>query len=212
MHGLLAASPFWTVSNVDDVALCAHLDFGAHPELLGGFPFPHRLEFRASVEASRLAVRLTVTPTGDRPVPISFGFHPYFRPGSSDRRGWTIDLPVSRRAVLDERGVPTGAGDELAPGELSGPLGDRTFDDSFDQLSGDGGPVVFSVADERRRVTVEFRDGYSVAHVYAPTESRFICFEPMTAPVDALRSGDRLRWAEPGVPFSAEFVVTVTDI
>jgi galactose mutarotase-like enzyme len=68
------------------------------------------------------------------------------------------------------------------------------------------------VADGRRRIEVEFVSGYAVAQVYAPPESAFICFEPMTAPVDGLRSGVGLRWAEPGAPFTAEFAVTVSAV
>jgi galactose mutarotase-like enzyme len=213
IHGLLAASPDWTVSSASDAALAAELDFGAHPELLAAFPFPHRLELRASLVATRLSVRLTVAPTGDQPVPISFGFHPYLRLPGSERSTWAIELPVRRRAVLDSRGIPTGASEELAPGALSGPLGERTFDDGFDQLEASiDGPVVFSVADASRRIAVEFVEGYPVAQVYAPAGSAFICFEPMTAPIDALRSGVGLRWAQRGAPFSTEFAVTVTRI
>lgn len=213
IHGLLAASPFWTVADADGARLTAELDFGAQPELLAAFPFPHRLELRAAVLGARLSVRLTVTAAGDEPVPISFGFHPYLRLPGSDRRTWTIELPVRRRVVLDPRGIPTGASEEFGPGELSGPLAERTFDDGFDRLEpNDGGDVVFSVADEHRVIAVEFVEGYPVAQVYAPPESAFICFEPMTAPVDALRSGAGLRYAKPGAPFGAEFAVTVTKI
>jgi galactose mutarotase-like enzyme len=212
IHGLLGASRFWVLSSVGETSLSAELDFGSHPELLAGFPFPHLLELSASLAGSRLSVRLAVTPTGDEPVPISFGFHPYLRPGVSHRRGWRIELPVRRRAVLDGNGIPTGAGEELAPGELSGRLEDRAFDDCFDDLTDDDGPPVFSVADERRRIAVEYVSGYVVAQVYAPAESQFVCFETMTAPIDALRTGSGLRWADPGSAFSAEFAVTVTTV
>jgi galactose mutarotase-like enzyme len=188
--------------------LCADLDFGAHPELLAAFPFPHRLELCCAVAAGWLSVSLTVIATGAAAVPISFGFHPYLRLPGSDRRGWELELPVRRRALLDGRGIPTGESEELAPGALSGPLGDRTFDDCFDRL--DAG--AFAVSDRQRRIEVQFVSGYAVAQVYAPAGSGFICFEPMTAPVDALRSGVGLRWAEPGSPFTAEFAVNVSPI
>jgi aldose 1-epimerase len=212
MHGLLGASPYWTVTlsgpDADSARLCAELEFGAHPELLAAFPFPHRLELCTMVRAAQLSVRLTLTPTGDVAVPISFGFHPYLRLPGSDRRDWTIELPVRRRAVLDARGIPTGDLEQLTPGALSGPLRERTFDDCFDELE----PAAFSLADARRRIAVEFLEGYVVAQVYAPPESNFVCFEPMTAPVDALRSGAGLRWAEPGAPFTADFAISVTEI
>jgi aldose 1-epimerase len=218
IHGLLGASPYWALAesqaDADAAWLRAELDFAAHPQLLCGFPFPHRLELHASVSPTRLTLRLTLVPTGSRPVPISFGFHPYIGLPGAERQTWSIELPVLRRAVLDDRGIPTGQAEAIEPGALSGALGDRAFDDSFDRLEPPpaGQPVTFSVADARRRLSVELVAGYDVAHVFAPTGSDFICFEPMTAPVDALSSGRGLRWVEPGSSFTGEFAISVTAL
>jgi aldose 1-epimerase len=51
--------------------------------------------------------------------------------------------------------------------------------------------------------------GYPVSQVYAPENSDFICFEPMTAPIDALISGAGLNWVEPGGEFTASFTISV---
>ncbi|HEY5197339.1 MAG TPA: aldose 1-epimerase [Solirubrobacteraceae bacterium] len=220
MHGLLSASPDWIVTHAAVAAdsrvaeLRAELDFAADPARLAAFPFPHRLSFHAGVGASGLTVGLTLTPTGTQPVPISFGFHPYVRLPGSARRTWSVELPVLRRAVLDDRGIPTGADEALDERELSGRLADRGFDDSFDRLGPSPAhrPLAFSVADDRRRVSVEFLSGYTVAHVFAPAAADFVCFEPMTAPVDALTSGRGLGWVDPGGSFTAEFAFSVTGI
>jgi aldose 1-epimerase len=47
--------------------------------------------------------------------------------------------------------------------------------------------------------------------VYAPRAGQFICFEPMTAPTNALRSGDGLRVLAPGERFTAGFSIAVVD-
>src|SRR5215207_5400701 len=57
IHGLLGGSPHWKVFASTSWALGAELDFGAHPELLELFPFPHRLVLRADLGARRLTVR-----------------------------------------------------------------------------------------------------------------------------------------------------------
>jgi galactose mutarotase-like enzyme len=204
IHGLLAASPYWRVTSQEHAALIAELDFGAHAELLAAFPFPHRLELTADVAAERLSMRLSVTATGFEAVPISFGFHPYL---CCERRDARIDLPVRRRALLDGQGLPTGEREPIAPGELDGPLGERTFDDSFDRLAAD---PVFRVSGPRRAISIEFVSGWEAAQVYAPPDSDFICCEPMTAPVAALNSGRGLRSVEPGSEFAAEFAIAVT--
>jgi aldose 1-epimerase len=48
-----------------------------------------------------------------------------------------------------------------------------------------------------------------VAQVYAPPEEQFTCFEPMTAPTDALVSGRGLRAVAPGDALQAEFRLRV---
>lgn len=208
IHGLLAASPHWQVVDADADRLRAELDFGAVPEYMEAFPFPHRLEYDARIEAGTLTIAITVTPTSELQVPVAFGFHPYLTLPGSERSEWQISLPVRRQVLLDDRMIPTGRGVLLEPEQLDGPLGDRTFDTSFDRLREDQGPACFEVADSRRRISVEFRSGYPVAQVYAPAGSDFICFEPMVAPIDALRSGDHLRFAQ-AQPFRAEFAIAV---
>jgi len=149
-----------------------------------------------------------VIASGDVAVPVSFGFHPYLTLPRSIRRSWHVELPVARQALVDERMIPTGETDPIARGALDGPLGNRTFDTGYDRLHG----VVpeFSLADERRRVALTLVSGYPVAQVYAPEASQFICYEPMTAPVDALISGDGLNWVAPGEEFEAIFTIAVS--
>ncbi|HET9720188.1 MAG TPA: aldose 1-epimerase [Solirubrobacteraceae bacterium] len=213
IHGALAASPYWELrdlgSDSTESWVQAALDYGAHPELMSVFPFAHRLDYRACLGDGGLSVRLTVTASGDDEVPIAFGFHPYLSLPGSDRADWRVELPVTRRALLDGSGIPTGEHEQVGTGGLSGRLGSRTFDDSFDALAGE--PPVFSVADPRRRVQLRFDEGYPVAQVYAPEGSSFIAFEPMTAPVDALRRGRRLRQLDPGQSFTSCFSIAVND-
>lgn len=210
IHGLLTASPHWTVTDADRNRLSAELDFGRVPEYMSAFPFPHVVRYSASIEATTLTIAFGVRATGDVDVPISFGFHPYLTLPGSDRRGWHVEIPVAKRALIDERMLPTGETMDIAAGELDGPLGDRTFDTSFPVVRGD--QPEFVIADDRRRLTLKHVSGYPVTQVYAPEASQFICYEPMTAPVDALISGDGLRWARPGQDFEAVFSISVEQI
>lgn len=209
IHGLLAASSHWQVTEVGNDTLTAELDFGAVPEYAAAFPFEHLVRYTATLAGSRLTVTVSVRASGDVAVPVSFGFHPYLTLPGSDRRDWQLELPVASRALLDERMLPTGERVQLAPGELDGPLADRTFDTSFPELYGES--PAFVLADDRRRVSLTHARGYPVAQVYAPEGSQFICFEPMTAPVNALVSGEGLRWVQPGERFTASFAISVDN-
>jgi len=41
------------------------------------FSFPHRIELTIVARERALTIVTTAIPTGDRPVPIAFGWHPY---------------------------------------------------------------------------------------------------------------------------------------
>jgi galactose mutarotase-like enzyme len=105
---------------------------------------------------------------------------------------------------VDALGIPTGESDERPAERFA--LGSRTFDDGYDRIPSGG---AFSVSGAGRAITMTQSTGYPVAQVYSPRDAAFICFEPMTAPVDALRTGSGLRRATEGHPFSAVFSISV---
>ena len=205
IHGLLTASPFWELTSAEPARLSARLDFAAHEELMSGFPFAHELRVDAELAGARLTVRTTVHASGDKPVPIAFGWHPYLTLPGVPRADWRVELPVRRHAELDERGIPTGRSEPIAI--EPGPLGDRRYDDLFPELEE---PPVFALEGGGRRIELEFGEGYPIAQVYAPPGQDFICIEPMTAPTNALVSGDGLRRIDPGETFGASFSVSVS--
>jgi galactose mutarotase-like enzyme len=45
--------------------------------------------------------------------------------------------------------------------------------------------------------------------VYAPQGKDYVCFEPMTAPANALRSGDGLRIVNPGELHLTAFTISI---
>jgi aldose 1-epimerase len=209
IHGLLGASPWWEVveRSADDDGACvaAELDFGAHADLFAAFPFRHRVRVEATLRNGGLTVHTVLTPTGGEPVPVAFGFHPYLRLPGLPREEWHIRLPVRRRMVLDERLLPTGESVDVEA--YDGPMEDRTWDDAFDRLDE---PARFELRGGGRTIALDFVDGYAYAQVFSPPGGDFICFEPMTAPANALHlPRGRLEEVAPGAERSATFRVSV---
>ena len=208
IHGLLGGSPHWRLGRANGGdegpwGLSAELDFAAHPELLEAFPFPHRLALDVALHRRTLTVRTTLTATGDHPVPVAFGFHPYLHLPGVPREQWQLQIPAMRHVELDARAIPTGASRWVAAQD--GPLGRRTFDDGFvDVRAG----AEFVLAGGGRRVTVRFDEGYPAAQIFAPATDDVVCFEPMTAPTNALITGDRLTLVAPGESYRATFSIT----
>jgi aldose 1-epimerase len=203
IHGTLAAYPGWRVTTQSENELTAEVDFGADPVLLASFPFPHVLAVAVRLAERALTVRTTVTATGDTAIPLCFGFHPYLHLPDVPRGEWMIETPPLRHLRLDERGLPTGESEPQPAKEEA--LGYKAFDDAYDQV-GDG--AVFAVSGGGRRVELHFERGYPVAQIFAPPAEDVVCFEPMTAPTDALRRGG-YPCARPGVPAIMQFSIRV---
>lgn len=205
IHGLLNGSPRWRqVPPAEGWGLSAQLDFAAYEDLLGAFPFPHRLRLDIALRRRTLTVRTTLTATGEVPVPVAFGFHPYLRLPDVPRERWHVALPAMRHLALDARSIPTGESRPM-PAQ-AGRLGTRTFDDGYVDVQRG---AQFVLAGGARRITVRLDEGYPVAQVFAPAAADVICFEPMTAPPNALASGDRLTLVEPGRRYTATFSIAV---
>jgi galactose mutarotase-like enzyme len=205
IHGLLNASPHWRLTAHDPTHVRARLDFAAHPELLAAFPVPHVLELGAALSPRRLTITTTVRPTAGAAVPIAFGFHPYLRLPGVPRERWLVTLPPRRHLRLDERGIPTGAGERRPATRLR--LADRGFDDGYDSLAPG---AAFSVAGGGRTLTVALDSGFPAGQVFTPRGAPFVCFEPMTAPTNALRSGAGLSRVRPGDVFTAVYSIHVS--
>jgi aldose 1-epimerase len=211
IHGTLTARPGWRLERLaaepDRAVLAAGFDYGAWPELLAAFPFPHRLTVTAALQGASLAVTTTLAATGQRPVPVAFGWHPYLRLPGAPRAAWRLLLPRRTHLELDDRGLPTGkSADEPAEAD---PVGERTYDDLY-ALEDDPGGRRLGLEAAGRRLVVGYGDGYDHAQVFAPPGVEFVCLEPMTGPTAALAAGSTPLVA-PGDTFAARFTVTVED-
>jgi aldose 1-epimerase len=203
IHGVPWSRLAWEVTEARSDSLAARIEW-ARDELLAVFPFPHRLEMAATLRPDGLTLKTTLVSRHDAPVPVSFGFHPYFRLPGLPRSRWRLGLPAMRRLALNPRQIPTG--DEEPFGGMDAELGTLQFDDGFAMLEGTRS---FSLEGGGRRIAVDLLEGYPYAQVYAPKGSEFVALEPMTAPTNALTSGKGLRLVKPGGRFRAAFRVGV---
>jgi galactose mutarotase-like enzyme len=207
IHGLVAGCSGWDVTNRDAgerAHIEARLDAIRFEYLMALFPFPHELQMSVELLGNTLSITTTLLATGDRAVPVAFGYHPYFRLPGVARSDWTIELPVTRRSLLDDRCLPTGETEAVAI--APGPLGDRTYDDLFVEMAAN---PVFSLSGGGRTISVAFRQGYPVSVVYSPSNDDVICYEPMTATTDPFSHLEYVQWVEPGSKYVASFDVMV---
>jgi aldose 1-epimerase len=201
IHGLIPNLMRFEAGAREDGVLAGGLNWST-PELLELFPYAHEVSLEARVDNGRLTIATTVEASGQDRMPISFGFHPYLRlPGR--RESCRLTFPPAEHLILDDRMLPSGATEPAPEGELE--LADQVFDDAFKPHRQ---PARYAVAAAGREIALELREGFPYSQVYAPEGKDFICFEPMTAPANALRTAEGLTLLEPGDTYRAVFSVT----
>ncbi len=209
IHGALPGLMEWDVvaatADEDSARLQARLEWEPVHEAYPLFPFAHRVEYEALLKEASIEITVTVAPTGNGSLPVSFGFHPYLRIPGGSRADARMSLPVRRRLVHDDSMIPTGTSDPFEAGTRS--LGDSDWDDGF---SGLVPPQSFLLTGSEHELSLAFGRGYPFAQVYAPPDSDFVCFEPMTAPTNALvRGGPELSVVAPGQSYAATFEISI---
>jgi aldose 1-epimerase len=195
IHGLLQNSNLWEVTEAAADRQSAHvtsrLQFWKHPELMAQWPFAHEYEMTYRLADGVLEVRVTVTNLSAEAMPVSLGFHPYYRIPGVPRDEWVANIPARRIVVADSRLVATG---EFKAFDLPDPLPLRghQLDTGFTDLERDAqGRAHFSIEARGMKVETLFGPRYPVAVIFAPPAPEgqtrdFICFEPMTGITNAV--------------------------
>jgi aldose 1-epimerase len=189
IHGLIQYSDKWTVTDTkaDDKGslVRSRLEFWRHPDYMAQFPFAHTIEMTYRLSDGMLEVETAIENHSSEAMPVSVGYHPYFKIYDAPRDSWTVHLPAKESVVLSPRLVPTGETKPLAyvsPLKLAG----VALDDVMTSLiRGESGRAEFSVQGAKQKISVLYGPRYPVAVVYAPPGRDFICFEPMTGPTNA---------------------------
>jgi aldose 1-epimerase len=195
IHGLLANSDLWEVTDVAADRKSAHVTsrllFWQHPELMAQWPFAHQYEITYRLADGMLEVRTTVTNLSADPMPITLGFHPYYRIPDVPRDQWLAAIPARKIVIADSRLIATG---EFKPYDLPRPLPlkDHPLDTGFTDLERDAeGRAHFSIEAGGKKVETLYGPKYGAAVIYAPPplegqNREFICFEPMAGITDAV--------------------------
>ncbi|HJT89567.1 MAG TPA: aldose 1-epimerase [Bryobacteraceae bacterium] len=217
IHGLLNFSPAWKLVSAgaghDSAYAVSRLPFWQYPELMAQFPFAHNLTMTYRLTGGSLEVELLADNYSTEPLPVAFGFHPYFTLHDAPRDDWRLHVAAREHLLLDESLIPTGAAE---PSQVADPhlLRAAPLDDVFTGLVRESDNAArFWVAGGREKITVAYGPNYRVAIVFAPAGRDFLCFEPMSAVTNAFNLAQAGRYPElqtipPGGQWRESFWIT----
>lgn len=219
IHGMLTASPFWTVTSLKadgkSARVTSRLQFWKYPDMMANWPFAHEYEMTYSLADGVLEVTTTITNLSTQPMPVSIGFHPYFVIPDIPRSQATVHIPARKHVETDAQLVATGDMKPVnLPDQIS--LEDHTFDDGFTDLIRDrNNRATLSVQAGSRKIEVVYGPKFQVAVVYAPPKQNFVCFEPMAAITNGVNLAHEGKYPElqtvaPGAQWRESFWVRAT--
>lgn len=216
IHGLLRWRSWQAVEHSENrVVVMTTL----HP--MTGYPFHLDVAVAYQLDDAGLTVATTATNTGAVTLPYACGQHPYLSPGAGVVDDCSIQLGAATRIVTDdERQLPTGT-EAVAgtPFDFRTPrrLGQVHLDAPFTDLSrdDDGRARVVLTGVDDRRVELWVDETFPILELYTgdtltpDRRRRGLGAEPMTAPPNALRSGEGILRIEPGRSVTTRWGVTL---
>jgi aldose 1-epimerase len=189
IHGLVTNSKDWRVvslkADANSASVTSRLEYWRHPDWMAQFPFAHTIEMTYSLREGVLEVSTAIENLSLEPMPLSLGYHTYYRIDDSPRDAWRVHVAAREQVVLSKTLVPTG---ERRPVTLQDPqpLAGIQLDHVFTSLvRDDDGRAEFRVEGQTQKISILYGRKFDVAVVYAPPGREFICFEPMAGVTNA---------------------------
>src|SRR5262249_31431457 len=112
IHGFLSTTDRWRVieakADRNSVWLTSRLEFFKEPAWMKQFPFAHSIDITYRLQDGILEVRTKMTNMSAEPMPVSVGFHPYYKLTDSTRGEWTISVGAAKHWLLSPAKIPTG--------------------------------------------------------------------------------------------------------
>jgi aldose 1-epimerase len=189
IHGLLVFAREWKVVNVgvdlNSASVTSRLSFWHRPDWMAQFPFAHDITMTYRLKDGALEVETQIANLSSDSMPLSLGFHTYYRLTDAPRDDWKVHVAARDHIVLSNLLIPTGERKPVALGDPQG-LRDFKLDDVFTNLVRDPeGRAEFWVQGKSQRIRVLFGRKFDVGVVFAPPGREFICFEPMVGLTNA---------------------------
>ena len=199
IHGFGHTS-VWQVAEHTESSL--HLTLDADERMLAMYPFLFRVELLFTVSEGKLTIRQRYENRDSKPMPYSYGFHPYFLTKKLEN----LQVETNADTFLDFAvgGKPFGHGTV----NLTMPEGAPETGAAF---MGVHGPTVLHNAAEGKALTIEFDDSFHTHVLWTQAGKPFLCVEPVNGSANGLNTGNYLILApgetkEAFVSFRAETI------
>jgi aldose 1-epimerase len=212
IHGLLRNVAYRERARTESSVTLGAVIYPQH-----GWPFLLDTWVRYDLGTDGLTVTHGVENLSDRPAPYAVGSHPYFRIGAVPTEQLTLTITGDRWIELDANLNPVaehpveGTGYDFRAGRA---LGDVDLNTDFTGLTAGPDGAARLTAPDGATLTLWVDEAFGWLQTFTPRDfprdgspAMAVALEPMTAPADALNSGEGIRWLEPGESWQASWGV-----
>ena len=198
IHGFADLLP-WQVAKADDEAIELTLTPNGLTKFCYHFDF--KLTMRYTLAGNTANLALTVENTGDKTLPFSVGFHPYF--ATSALENVTFDITAatcSENAAGEQPAAPA----QITLTKVEGAA------DSTRLLTGVKSPMVFTDAGNGHKVTVAFDEPkFGKAVLWQQSAESFVCMEPWNGWANSVNEAGKHEELAPGAASTFAWSVTI---
>ena len=173
------------------------------------YPFPFCLEVEFMIhDDGTFTLEAAVENLHDQPIPIGFGWHPYFQL-TEGADAHLMQLPTCEKVYINERMIPTGQRTAFPDFQRKKKMGDTFLDNCFAAAKPGSYKMTLQHGDTTLQVCANSQD-CPFFQVFTPPHRESIALEPMTCNVDAFHNGDGLVTVFPGQTWKVDFTVGLT--
>lgn len=197
-HGFADLLP-WQVEQADDSAIRLSLAPNGLTKFV--YPFDFRLTMAYTLAGNTASLALTVANTGEKDLPFSVGFHPYFRVTRLENVAFDIQAATCSESAKGEQ-PPAPAGITLTrkPGAA----------ESTRLLTGVRSPMVLTDSGSGHKVTVAFDEArFGNGVLWQQDAESFVCMEPWNGWANSVNEPGRHEVLAPGQTRTFAWSITI---
>ncbi|WML41451.1 aldose epimerase [Neobacillus sp. OS1-2] len=178
-HGFARNLP-WEVVEIDTTNRAAlTIRLASNEQTRVSYPFDFEVIFTYSLENGKLTIDQEYKNKGDRSMPISAGFHPYFKT-SGKHLSYTTD---ATRYYDYNDGVEK---------EFTGSVDLTNLKESVLLLNSSQPNISFQPPGQKKPITLRYGSSFKYVVLWTEKDKEFICVEPWMAKNDEFNRGEEL--------------------
>ena len=167
------------------------------------YPFDFTLLVNYNLEGSKATISMTVINEGDKPMPFSFGYHPYFNASALENVDFNIQCATCSE---NAKGEQPAAPEKITLTRKEG------ADNSIRLLTGVEFPMSFTDKGNGHKGTVDADETFTNGVLWQQDAESFVCMEPWNGWANSVNEEGKHEVLEPDEAMTSEWSITIEKV